>query len=304
MLGHCSLLITKKLKRKIKILAKHIRDVDVFCLQESRGSWAHILKHCRLILRDFWVKASFGEGYGGVITFISKKSVPHESSILDTTLAVGRAQRVTIVGDDCKQVIYNVHNFGIQRQALSALCNAVDTDARESKADPLKFSLFLAGDLNITPPHSKLFEYKGPRPNSDNSAAAARPNGGQLQLILEQLIEFEATTPTRYQAETNTGVVLDRIFGTLPATILTKCRVSHTVEQDPRDLYKSGISDHAPVVVSIAFRAPLPPGEGAIPTEIFRHKMYSYFLGKLCWEEKFDSLCFDDSFSQLDFSRT
>jgi len=248
------------------------------------------------------VKASFGEGYGGVITFISKKSVPQESSILDTTLAVGRAQRVTILGDDdCKLVIYNVHNFGIQGLTMSALCNAVDSDVRDSKADPLKFSLFLAGDLNLTPPHSKLFEYKSPSPTSDNAAAAARPSGGQLELTLEQLIEFEATTPTRYQTETNSAVVLDRIFGTLPATILTKCRVSHTVEQDPRDLFKSGISDHAPVVVTIAFRAPLPPGEGAIPSEIFRHKMYSYFLERLCWEEKFDSLTFDDSFTQLEY---
>ena len=31
-----------KMKRKIKILAKHLRGMDVCCVQESRGSWADI----------------------------------------------------------------------------------------------------------------------------------------------------------------------------------------------------------------------------------------------------------------------
>ena len=69
-----------KMKRKIKILAKHLRGMDVFCIQESRGSWQHILKHCRLIMRDFWIKASFGEGFGGILTLISKKSCPSEDA--------------------------------------------------------------------------------------------------------------------------------------------------------------------------------------------------------------------------------
>ena len=80
-----------KLKRKITVLQKHLKGMDVFCVQESKGSWADILKHCRLISRDFGIRASFAEGYGGCITFVSKAPVPDDAAIFDTALIPGRA---------------------------------------------------------------------------------------------------------------------------------------------------------------------------------------------------------------------
>jgi len=247
-------------------------------------------------MKDYWVRASFGEGYGGVMTFISKAAVPDESSITDTPLVVGRALRVQISGGDCKQVIHNIHNFGLQGQVMADLCRSVDVDSRESKADPLHFCLFVLGDMNITPSDGKIFEYGTPEATLETSASLIRPPAGPLQQQLLLLTEFESSTPTRYQSDTNSAVVIDRVFGNLPPSFLTKCRVAHSVEQDPRDLYKSGISDHAPVLVSIFFKAPLPAGEGAIPAEVFKHKMYSYYLDKLCWDEKYDEIVFQDSF--------
>ena len=76
------------------------------------------------------------------------------------------------------------------------------------------------------------------------------------------------------------------------------------MEQDPKDFYKSGISDHAPTLVSLLFEPPLPAGEGAIPTEFFQHKLYAYFLDCLCWEEKFDDTVFEDPLEHLPILKT
>jgi len=137
----------QKLKRKIKLLTKHLRGMDVFCVQESRGSWAHVIKHCRLISRDYWVKASFGEGYGGVVTFISKQSCPLEESISETVLFVGRAHRICIRGDDHELIVHNIHNFELHGLCRDNLCNAVDADIRASKADPLHSAFCLRWGL-------------------------------------------------------------------------------------------------------------------------------------------------------------
>ena len=51
--------------------------------------------------------------------------------------------------------------------------------------------------------------------------------------------------------------------------------------------------------ITIPCKAPLPPGEGAIAPEIFKHRLYSYFLDKLCWDEKFDKMIFQDCFEEL-----
>ena len=73
------------------------------------------------------------------------------------------------------------------------------------------------------------------------------------------------------------------------------------MEQDPKDLYKSGISDHAPVAVSIINKAPLPRGEGAIAPEITTHPLYPHFLQLLVWDEKYNDLKFANSFEELQF---
>jgi len=290
--------------------------MDVFCIQESRGSWAHVIKHCRLISRDYWVKASFGEGYGGIITFISKQSCPLEESISESVLFTGRDHRICIRGDDHQLIIHNIHNFDLHGLCWDNLCNTVDADITASKADPLHFAFFCTGDFNHAPNSSQLFEYQSPsttlephgptacqafadagtpkvgqtfcstatfqeRPN-----AAPRPLGGKLLKILDSATEISSSTPTRYQSHTDSGIILDRIFTTLPANVLIQCRVNHSVEQDPKDLYKSGISDHAPVAVSILHKAPLPRGEGAIAPEVTRHPMYAHYLQLLLWDEK------------------
>ena len=65
--------------RKLQLLEKQIKIHNIFCLQEVRGSDALVKKHLRLIARTHWIFCNFSRGRknaGGVITFVTKSSVP------------------------------------------------------------------------------------------------------------------------------------------------------------------------------------------------------------------------------------
>ncbi len=114
--------------------------MDIFCVQESRGSWAHILKYLRLILRDYWVRASFGNGCGGIITFISKASSPNDSDIVEHVIVAGRAHSVRISSGEFMQVTYNFHNFELNQVVMAAWCNTVENDLSRAAADLLHYN--------------------------------------------------------------------------------------------------------------------------------------------------------------------
>ena len=121
-------------RREVKALAKHLEGHDAFCVQESRGSWVHPVKHCRFILRDFWVRTSFGDGNGVIIILVSRNSCPSQGVIGETALCVRRAQRVCIQGDDCQLVIHNIHNPQVQN--VINISSIMDSDILPARANP------------------------------------------------------------------------------------------------------------------------------------------------------------------------
>ena len=181
---------------------------------------------------------------------------------------------------------------------MTDFCNSVNIDLGRSRTNLFHHNLFLIGDLNCTPPGSQLFKYGQPDSSSELSPSAQR---GPLSRVLEQLTEIESAVPTRYNSEADTGSTLDRILTTIPPHIFKLCKVSHTVEQDPKQLFKSGLSDHAPTAASFVFRPTLSVGQGPIAPEIFRHWSYSHFLLKLVWDEKFNEIEFATEFEELAF---
>jgi len=260
-----------------------------------------------LILRDYWAKTSFAEGYGGIITFISKQSCPFEESITETVLCAGRAHRICNEGDDNQLVICNVHNYELHKSVMDNLCSSLDRDFAVSKANPLKFCVFACGYFNCAPNDMQLFEYSRPesKRNSEDSEdevnAAPRPAKGKLMRTLDKATEIAARAPTRYNSTSDAGIILDRVWTTIPANYLTLHKVTHLIEQDPKDLFKSGISDHAPCCISILWRTPFARGEGPIAPEVTRHPLYSAYFLALCWEENYKDLIFLSEFDSLLF---
>lgn len=146
-----------KLKRKIKARTKHTWGMDVFGVQEWRGSVADIHKHFRLLARDFWIKASVGKGYGGVITFVSKLVVSNESAITDSVVRAGRTLKIEIGGENSKLVIHSTRNSDFSSEHLANLDRDVGGNITQSRASPLLHNLVLVVDLNCSLQGAQLF---------------------------------------------------------------------------------------------------------------------------------------------------
>ena len=142
--------------RKIKLACKQIRKLSVFCIQETHGDSALLQKHFKKILLDYWAFSSFGDNKnaGGVITFVSKRVCPNVSHADSEAVVIGRALRVTLLNpkgvSEGKQIIYNVHNFGLNSVSTNKLCNNIHKDIDEMLPYLLTNTLFLTGDFNLS----------------------------------------------------------------------------------------------------------------------------------------------------------
>ena len=69
------------------------------------------------------------------------------------------------------------------------------------------------------------------------------------------------------------NMLTSRIDGTYfgcPPSLLLQLRITPIVLQDPRHLHEQRLSDHAPFIINIAPRAPLPPHERPVPAWLCR----------------------------------
>ena len=67
--------------RKVTLLQQNIKNKDIVCIQETKGSLAMVDRHMRLIKRTHWVFCNFSKksiNAGGVIGLVSKQSAPFE----------------------------------------------------------------------------------------------------------------------------------------------------------------------------------------------------------------------------------
>ena len=101
----------------------------VFCLQETHGNRALLDKHFRLILRDYWAFHTFGKhNSGGIVTFVSKQIAPSFESVELDPIVEGRVLKNVIRGSAGYQILYNVHNFGLESAGMKSLCQKLRVD--------------------------------------------------------------------------------------------------------------------------------------------------------------------------------
>ena len=284
-----------KMCRKVKLLIKNIKKSNIFCVQEAHGNLALLNKHLRKLLVDYWVVSSFvGQGAGGVLVFVSKKSVPDFNSISCEVLFEGRVIRVAISDSSNgvfaeRQVIYNVHNFGINLASMRLICTKIKSDIDFARNDPLYRSIFVVGDFNSTACEKFAFSAPCANPGSAivNGTTYTDANSSTRLLMrrLGDLIELDAKLPTRYDHATDTGRKLDRIFVCIPQAICPLIHWQMNIGNCPKELFVSGISDHAPVHAHLS--KPTKGNGKPLPfaLEIYSHPFYVIILDKLCWLE-------------------
>ena len=150
--------------KKIKLLQQNVINKDIFCIQETKGSWSMIHRHFRLIKRTHWVFANFSDksiNAGGVIVLVSKKSVPFEECITQSVIVPGRGSRVLIQGVGCKQIVFNIHSIDLD---LHVVCAAIKADLLDCSIDTMSNNLIACGDLNIPSVVGRYLDYSRPEP--------------------------------------------------------------------------------------------------------------------------------------------
>ncbi len=277
-----------KMCRKIKIAIKHIKKSSIFCVQEAHGNEALLQKHFRKVLLDYHVFSSFlsGQGSGGVLTFVSKKNASNRECINSEALVCGRVLKITISNPSFErseqQVVYNVHIFGPDLPRMREFCGELELDIVSGGDNPLHRSLFVLGDFNFS--NRGKFAFSEPVEVcgiNDTLPPASR----LLKSALAKLIEIDSQLPTRYDTIRDCGRKLDRVFCNLPPLVCTLVDWVISIPYCPKELYKSGMSDHTPVLASISKKA---NSDGILlrfPPEVYGHHLYGFFLDELCWRE-------------------
>ena len=148
--------------RKLKLLQQNIINKDIFCIQETKGSWAMVDRHFRLIKRTHWVFCYFSDksiNAGGVIVLVSKKSVPLEGCITQDVIIPGRVSRVLLQAVGCRQIVFNIHNIDVD---MPVGCAAIEADLLKCSIDAMSNNLIACGDLNIPSVVGRFFDYVNP----------------------------------------------------------------------------------------------------------------------------------------------
>ena len=106
-----------------------------------------------------------------------------------------------------------------------------------------------------------------------------------LGRVLAGLLEIDPKLPTRCDSVHATGKKLDMIFTSTPPHICPLNCWEIKTPYCPRELYRSGLSDHTPVVATITKRGDKANESLPVPQEIFQCERYNTFLEQICWEE-------------------
>jgi len=179
--------------------------------------------------------------------------------------------------------IFNVHYFGLPRVDISRLCGSLTADAKASAADPLNFVSFALGDWNLR--QGLKFDYKNPSaPIQTDNSIAGDP---LLRGALGRYTELDGQLPTRYSDVEDCARKLDTIFTSLPSALIPLSRWSVTIPYDAKNLFRSGLSDHAPVIASVSTQE-APSQQNPIPPEIIKHWSFSLFFCKMYHADRLD----------------
>jgi hypothetical protein len=108
--------------------------------------------------------------------------------------------------------------------------------------------------------------------------------------MLGKLTEVEQGDATRFDHGSISTSRLDRLYTSIPPWALLNSDVSAVTVIHPRQAHDRQLSDHSPVIMSIAQRKPLQPEMRPIARSIFKHEMYKPIHDRLCDELELDTI--------------
>ena len=249
-------------KRKCSFLANFLKvslqsSCPVWALQEVHGSEPQFFQLNHWVRTKFYIFSSFLDvGVGGVVTLFPRTQSSSIDQFSSESIIPGRVLRVAHYQRQLTFVHWNVHNFNLGVPGLSMVLSRLEADLQMAAADPLKFTVILAGDLNLMAPGDMPTRLARPALAQPLTAIARSSN--PWGRIFDRMVEVRTCLDTHYDARSDSMSRIDRIFVSFqPWTIVQVRSVCH-VWEDPRQLFEQGISDHAPVSTTFSIRCPIP----------------------------------------------
>ena len=268
----------------------------VTAVQEVHGSEAAFLTAIPSASRSFHIFSSFTDNpnEAGVITMF-KKNGPQEGSFQHDSVVDGRALRV-----ECKSssssgatlVHWNIHNHDLGRADAERLAERLWEDVISAKRHPTGFVLFVSGDWNFLPPgeYRRSISMPNSSTTSVHQAAASGQFSDVFQPILDELVDIGSDPDTRYDSASRLCSRLDRTYVSISTWMIMQLLLQCSVVHDPVSLHDQQISDHAPVIFSIAEKRRLAHSEKTISRYVFDSPLYLESLSALVHAANLDAL--------------
>jgi endonuclease/exonuclease/phosphatase family metal-dependent hydrolase len=269
----------KRKRRKLEKISSLAASADIILLQETHGDEFVLDLFLSGLKKDFWIFSSFiDHATGGIITAVRKKHTPDYDTMRFEVYSCGRISRLEVAGLNSTLVVWNTHNYEIERDIMKNTCAALIDNSAEARRNPCRYMLVVMGDFNFNRDDYKGKCYFKPTTTTNQliQHAYRPPRSGQVPLedALKNLAEISQNHPTHFNVRDGTGTGINRVFVSTPSWALPHMRWQLRVDGCPMLMHRSGLSDHVPMTLICSDRKALPKAAQPISKEVFKHPKF------------------------------
>eukprot|EP00959_Pyramimonas_sp_CCMP1952_P035390 741459-Pyramimonas_sp.AAC.1 len=164
---------------------------------------------------------------------------------------------------------FNIHLHGLSVGERRLVALALRGRLAAASAAPTTRLAAVAGDLNLADMAPRMLDADPPI----NPLATLRDwrasRDAILSPVFSTMTEIVTPDPAHYSRTLGVLNTIDRIFASLPGWVCNQLLTSGQVSKFPEVPHAQGLSDHAPLAVSLAGSPPIPPGERPTPQNGF-----------------------------------
>ena len=150
--------------------------------------------------------------------------------------------------------VFNVHNEDIPRNIVNDIVTSIRHSREANSQAPQSQATFIFGDFNF-PARTEMAATLGKPQRGAHIIQPPPASGAHVAiwtLLFDELIELVQPHHTHFVVESLKLTKIDRGFTSLPGSLMIKLNAMATVTDAPDTLHYAGISDHAPVSVSLS----------------------------------------------------
>lgn len=285
LLGLCPQLRRRKVTYLHGLLSRHV----VAMVQEVHGDARAAKAMLHLNSSQWFVHYVPGASTasGGLLFVVARSAFPRDADFQVRVLVPGRVAKLAIRAAGLRMEFVNVHFFGFSAEETRMVRSLLGALRNAAAASPLSVACFVAGDFNFPAVGETRRKLHAP------AASPARPalpaGAGSLRTELGLWTEMFQEVDTHFDPGGHSVGRLDRVYAAGPAWLWRSLFVSAAVREPPDQLFYRGLSDHSPVMVSVACSRPRKASNRVAP-EVCANPRYQVVLDKLIRMARFAAL--------------